>query len=380
MTKKFTPPASGAFKGIRIVDFTNVVAGPYATRWLADMGAEVIKIESSEGDYLRSQPPIRDGQSTYFGHLNSGKTSVLLDLKNPQDVEDVKKLIATADIVVENFRPGVMRKFGLDYDSLAAGHPRLIYCSISGYGQTGPRAESPAYAQTVHAESGYELANLRYQSELTRPANSVFFFGDVLGATFAFGAINAALYEREKTGRGQAIDVALMDSLMNLMPYDFQEAQFPAKVSRPVYRPLRTSDGFIIAIPNTQRNFVQMAKAMGHEEWLTDERFKDVKARYGHFNELMDTLEAWTLPRSASECIEILQANSVPCAQYRTLAEAIKDPQFEARGSFQKVTDDAGDYLVANLPFKLSASDVFVRSHVAELGESTIADLLKTKG
>jgi CoA:oxalate CoA-transferase len=151
---------TSAFSGLRVLDFTTTIAGPHCTRLLADLGAEVIKIESPDGDMMRTRPPLRDGASSYFGLLNAGKKSVVLDLKDARAVEAARRLAGGVDILVENYRPGVMRRLGLDYARLGGANPRLIYCSISGYGQTGPSADLPAYAPVVHATSGFDLANL----------------------------------------------------------------------------------------------------------------------------------------------------------------------------------------------------------------------------
>src|SRR5947207_15116634 len=153
---------NSALDRLRVIDFTTTIAGPHCTRLLADLGAEVIKLESPEGDMMRSRPPLRDGASTSFGQLNTGKKSVVLDLKHPGSVAAVRRLVATADVLVENFRPGVMQRFGLDYPALQAVKPDLVYCSISGYGQTGPSAGLPAYAPVIHASSGSDLAHLAY--------------------------------------------------------------------------------------------------------------------------------------------------------------------------------------------------------------------------
>ena len=158
-----------ALGGLRVLDFTTTIAGPHCGRMLADLGAEVIKIEAPEGDMMRTRPPLRDGASTSFGQLNAGKKSVVLDLKSPRGVEAARRLVATADVVVENFRPGVMRRFGLDYPAMKEIKPDLVYCAISGYGQTGPSAELPAYAPVIHASSGYDLAQIAHQEEARRP-------------------------------------------------------------------------------------------------------------------------------------------------------------------------------------------------------------------
>ncbi len=155
---------TGSFAGLRVLDFSTTIAGPHCTRMLADLGAEVIKIETDEGETMRTRLPVRNGCSTTFGQLNIGKNSVVLDLKSAQGVEAVRRLVATSDVLVENFRPGVMSRLKLDYDSsIRALNPKLIYCSISGYGQSGPSAELPAYAPVIHAASGYEMAHLAYQ-------------------------------------------------------------------------------------------------------------------------------------------------------------------------------------------------------------------------
>src|SRR5262245_32179290 len=186
--------------GLRVLDLTTTIAGPHCARLLADVGASVIKIESPEGDMMRTRPPLRDRASTSFGQLNAGKQSIALDLKQPAAVEIVKRLAARSDVLVENYRPGVMRRLGLDYPVLAAAHPALIYCAISGYGQTGPSSGRPAYAPVIHAASGYDIAHLSYQEGRTRPDNNGIFIADVLSGTYAFGAILAALHHRTRTG------------------------------------------------------------------------------------------------------------------------------------------------------------------------------------
>src|SRR6267378_3275122 len=200
---------NSALDGVRVVDFTTTIAGPHCTRLLADLGAEVIKLEAPEGDMMRSRPPLRNGASTSFGQLNTGKKSVILDLKRPEALEIVQRLVATADVVVENFRPGVMQRFGLDYPALKAVKPDLVYCAISGYGQTGPSAELPAYAPVFHAASGYDLAHLAYQPGRSRPDCCGIYLADVVTGVYAFGAIASALYQRTVTGLGQHIDVSM---------------------------------------------------------------------------------------------------------------------------------------------------------------------------
>src|ERR1700704_2126000 len=194
-----------AFAGLRVLDFTTTIAGPHCARLLADLGADVVKIEAPEGDVMRSRPPLRNGASSYFGQLNAGKRSVVLDLKDPRAVAAVRRLATDADILVENYRPGVMRRLGLDFGALGQANPRLVYCSISGYGQTGPSSELPAYAPVIHATSGYDLAHLAYQPGRSRPDYCGIYHAEVLTGVYAFGAISSALYQRHQTGQGQHI-------------------------------------------------------------------------------------------------------------------------------------------------------------------------------
>ncbi len=368
MTKPVENAWPEPLSGVRVIDFTSIMAGPYCTRILADQGAEVIKIEEPGGDMLRARAPLRDGASAYFGHLNAGKKSIVLNLKRAEAVDVARELIKSADIVVEAFRPGVMKRFGLDYEALASENPKLIYCSISGYGQTGPGALRPAYAPIVHAASGYELANMRCLGT-ERPLPSGFFFADVMCGIHAAGAITTALYHRARVGEGQFIDVSLMETMINSLIYEFQEAQFPIEKPRLVYSALRASDGFILITPISQRNFEAMADAMGHSEWKTDNRFKNQSVREQHWAELMKLVEEWTSVRLGQECEEIMLAAGCACTKYKSVCDLFDDPQLQARNSFAKISDAVGSYWAPNLPYKLSGARVGVRPHVPALGE-----------
>ena len=366
---------AGALDGVRVLDFTSVMAGPFATRMLADLGAEVIKVESLEGDQVRARPPKRDGHSAYFGNLNAGKQSIACNLKSPEIVDLIKQLVATCDVLVENFRPGVMARFGLDFAALAAINPRLIYCSISGYGQTGPKALFPAYAPVIHAASGFDMVNLRYQDGADRPATSGIFIADVLGGTHAFGAIQAALYQRERTGQGQHIDLSMLEAMVGMLVVETQEAQFPGDARRPLYTPLKTNDGFIMVAPTSPRNFEQLSDAVGHPEWRDDPRFLTNADRNANWATLLALTEIWTLERSAAEAEAILSRHGVPCARYREIGELLDDPQLAARGAFAQVHDGAGAFKVPNPPFRMSGSRAEARDHVARLGEDGAAVL-----
>jgi crotonobetainyl-CoA:carnitine CoA-transferase CaiB-like acyl-CoA transferase len=257
MSATSSPPGAGRaapLAGLRVVDFTIVMSGPMCTRMLADAGADVVKVEPPDGDVVRQRPPQRGGMSTYYASMNCGKRSIVLDLQTDDGKRLARELVAKADVVVENFRPGVMKRLGLDYETVSRTNPRLVYASISGFGQTGPMASAPAYAPVIHAASGYEVAYNLYQRGSDRPANNGIFIADVMGASYAFGAIQLALYEREKSDKGQHIDVSLMDSVLGMLIYEIQAAQFPPERPRQVYEPVRASDGYVMVAAVTQKN------------------------------------------------------------------------------------------------------------------------------
>jgi crotonobetainyl-CoA:carnitine CoA-transferase CaiB-like acyl-CoA transferase len=366
--------------GLRVLDFTTTIAGPHCTRLLADLGAEVIKIESPAGDMMRTRPPLRDGASTSFGQLNAGKKSMALDLKSPAAVEVVQRLVATADIVVENFRPGVMRRFGLDYEVLREVKPELIYCAISGYGQSGPSAELPAYAPVIHAASGYDLAHMAYQGEVRRPDYCGIYIADVLTGTYAFGAILAALHQRQATGEGQMIDVSMLESMLSLTLSEIQNAQFAvAPPGRPIFGPVATSDGWINLSIASERTFQNLASASGHRHWLSDPRFAEYVDRRANWGELIDELERWSTELTTAEVQAVFDKNGVPSSPYRTVRDAMADPQTAHRGSFAEVRDAGGSFMALNPPFRLSAAKAAAQPFVAALGEHT-AELLAEIG
>src|ERR1700709_813348 len=263
-----------AFRDLRVLDFSTTIAGPHCTRMLADMGAEVIKIEAADGETMRTRPPVRHRCSSVFGGLNVGKSSLVLDLKAAKAIEVVRRLVADADILVENFRPGVMRRLKLDYASLRELNPKLIYCSISGYGQTGPSAELPAYAPVIHAASGYDMAHLSYQPGRSRPDYCGIYHADVLTGVYAFGAISAALYQRQVSQAGQHIDVSMLESMLSLTLNEVQSSQFEVKQpTRPLFGPVETADGYVMAAIASEKTFQSLVNAAGHPEWISDPRF-----------------------------------------------------------------------------------------------------------
>jgi len=365
-----------AFAGLRVLDFSTTIAGPHCTRLLADLGAEVIKVESPEGDMMRTRPPLRNGASTHFGQLNAGKKSVVLDLKMPAAVAAIRTLAAKADILVENYRPGVMQRLGIDYAALASLNPRLIYCAISGFGQTGPSSQLPAYAPVVHAAAGYDMAHLRYQDGRSRPDYCGIFIADVAAGTYAFGAIAAALHHRHATGRGQLVDVSMLETMLSFTLSEMQGAQFEVPPpGRPIFGPLQCADGYLMVAVASEKTFQGFAQAAEHPEWITDPRFAAYADRRAHWGDLMDLAEQWSRRLSKADCQARFDQCGVPCSPYRTVAEAMADPQIAHREALAEVRDAGGTFKVLNPPFRLSSAVTRAAPHAAALGEDTRAVL-----
>jgi len=368
-----------SFRGLRVLDFSTTIAGPHCSRMLADMGAEVIKIETAEGETMRTRPPVRNGCSTAFGQLNVGKKSLVLDLKSPQAIEVIRRLVASADILVENFRPGVMRRLKLDYGSLQKLNPKLIYCSISGYGQTGPSAELPAYAPVIHAASGYEMAHLAYQPGRSRPDYCGIYHADVLTGVYAFGAISAALYQRHGSQKGQHIDVSMLESMLSLTLNELQWSQFEVKqTARPLFGPIETANGYVMVAIASEKTFQSLMKVIGHPEWVADPRFAEYSDRRDNWADLMNGVEAWSRTLTTGKCLAELNEHGVPSSAYRTVAEALSDPQIAHRGALSEVSDGGGTFRVLNLPFRMSGATVSAAKRMSTLGEHTVAFLKET--
>ena len=366
-----TGPAK-ALEGIRVLDFSTTIAGPHCTRMMSDMGAEVIKIETEDGETMRIRPPVRGGCSTSFGNYNVGKKSVVLDLKSVKGVEAVKQLVTKVDVLVENFRPGVMRRLKLDHEALRQLNPKLIYCSISGYGQTGPSAELPAYAPVIHAASGYDRAHMAYQPGRERPDYCGIYHADILTGVYAYGAITSALFQRNRTGQGQHIDVSMLESMLSLTLNEIQAAQFPIKPpQRPLFGPMETADGYVIVAIASEKTFQSLVGVAGRPEYVSDPRFALYANRRDHWGDLMEGVETWSRTLSSQQCLIELNKAGVPCSAYRTVAEALADPQSAHRKILAEVSDDAGAFKVLNLPFRMTGAEVAPGPRVAGVGEHT---------
>src|SRR5262245_1908898 len=349
--------------GLRVLDFSTTIAGPHCSRLMADMGADVIKVESPEGDLMRSRPVQRNGAGTMFGQLNAGKRLIVLDLK---------RLVKTVDIVLENYRPGVMKRLGLDYPELAKVNPRIIYGAISGYGQSGPAAGRPAYAPVIHASTGYDMAHLFYQQGRERPDNCGIFVADYASGAYALGGILAALHQRHVTGRGQMVDVSMFETLIGMLLGEVNRAQFDFEMpSRPMYGPVEAKDGYVMLATASERTFQDMATAAGRRDWLSDPRIAQYSDRRMNWDKFVDQFEAWSKTLTVEECVAALDKHGVPCSPYYTVTEALQDPQVAHRGTLCTIEDSAGAYKSPAPPFRFSGSALQSGPKVSRLGEDT---------
>ena len=359
----------GPLAGVRVLDFTMYVAGPYCARLLVDMGAEVIKVEPPGGEVMRNAPPFQGEQSAYFGHLNCGKKCVELDLKKPEAIAAIKRLLPSVDVVLENYRPGVMRRLGLDYDTLQAIKTDLIYCSISGYGQTGTDASKPAFATIINASSGFDMMMMDYETSLDRPLRHRSNAPDFMGGVHACAAICAALFGRDRNGRGQRIDVAMIDAIHNMMAHEYQAAQVENPDKAPIFAPIRVKDGFLMVAPVSQLNFAALGRAIGREDLTEDPRFAEARARIDNWDELLVVIEGEISNLTAEEAESRIITAGCPCARYLTLADSMVRPHVNERGAAVNVRDNDQTYRVANTPMLFTATDVGARTWVAAAGE-----------
>ena len=358
--------------GLKVIDFSTLVAGPWATRLMADCGADVIKVETvGEGDLLRYAPPIVGGMSRVFAQFNRGKKSVVLDLKSESGVESARRLIDQADVVVENFRPGVMDRFGLGFAEAAKRNPRLVYCSVSGFGQDGPLAGEAAYAPVVHAMTGFDMAVLAAEDDGASPRAASVMIADVVAGSYAFGAVQTALLRRERFGVGGFVDITLIESMLTLVAIQLQEAQASAPLRSAAFRPVRTADGYIVAPLVNARNFLALFSVIGRPDWANDALMAEPGAIARRRREVEDLLANWAAARSSAECVRSLNTAGAPCGAYATAREALAHPHMQARGSFAELVDADGPFKVLSSPFRLGRAAPGGGDFVARLGEHT---------
>ena len=354
------PAWAGPLAGVRVVDLTRVLAGPFATQILGDLGADVVKVEPPDrGDETRHFPPHRNGESHYFVSINRSKRSLVIDLQTEAGRGVLHRLVSTADVLVENFRPGVMDRLGLGYEALAAINPRLVYCAISGYGQTGPLRDKPSFDVITQAMTGLMSVN----GERGRPGVKLGLpIGDMVGGVFGPVAILSALLERQLTGRGRFIDVSLFDGALGMLGYLAQLSLLAGQEPEPVgsghpqivpYGSFPTSDGAIMIACLTPRFWINLCGAIGREDLPDDSRFRTMPLRRDNRAELDDIIGAVTVTRSTGEWELIFSAADVPCGAVLTVSQALRHPHAAARDMLQTVEHPSlGPIAVVGRPVK----------------------------
>ncbi|ROZ52970.1 CoA transferase [Rhodococcus sp. WS1] len=322
--------------GIKIVDLCSMMSGPWATDILGDQGADVIKVEvPGKGDHVRSLPNRSGDMSAMFVNVNRSKRSLTLNLKTPEGVAVLKKLVATADVVVQNFRPGVVERLGIGYDDLAPLNSKLIYLSMSGFGERGPASGQRVYDSLIQALTG--LTTVQAGSDEERPRLIRTILPDKLTAVVAAQALSAALFARERTGEGQHIRLSMLEAVLSFLwasdmgAYTFPDQPVPlAKGGSFIDLIYQTADGYITVATNSNGEWQSMCKALGHPEWIEDERFSTPVGRSAHINERLELIQAVLLDKNSAEWLALLDEFDVPAAPILKRSEVIEHPQVKA--------------------------------------------------
>lgn len=350
--------------GITVLDLTHVLAGPYCSHTLQDLGAKIIKVERpGSGDDTRAFPPFVNGNSAYFATLNAGKQSIALDLKSPADRAILDRLLARADVVLENYRPGVMERLGYGWETLHARHPRLIYGAVSGFGHTGPDAAKPAYDMVVQARGGVMSITGEEGGPPVRVGASI---GDIVAGMYLAQGVLAALYDREKTGQGAKVDVAMLDSQLAIQEHAIALTSAtgvaPGRTGarHPTITPFstyRAADGFFVIAAGNDAMFAHLCKTLNLPLNPNDPRFASNAARCDNHALLKRLIEAVTLEHPVSHWTQMLEAAGLPTARVQDMAEVLKDPQLLARAMVMPVAPDAkgNAFTAPGNPIKMSS-------------------------
>ncbi len=380
-------PAPGrALAGIRVLDVTQVMAGPYCAMQLCDMGADVIKVEPPGGDSTRRMAGAEGTESPAFNAVNRGKRGIVLDLKTPAAQEAFRRLSDWSDVLIENYRPGVLRSFGLDYETLSRRNPGLIYASISGYGATGPDAPKGGFDLVAQGVSGI-------MSVTGEPGGAPVKAGlpltDLGAGLFALSAILAALYYRTGTGQGQFIDTSLLEAGVALSVWESTEYFSSGRVPQPMgsahrmsapYEAVRCADGYITLAAANDRLFVRLCALLGHPDWASEPEFVDDTLRVRNRAVLANRIESVTMTRPRTEWLAILTENDIPCGPINTYEQVFADPQVLARGMVVETDHPTlGRLRTLGSPLKLSVTPPVVGRRAPMLGEHT-EDVLREAG
>lgn len=358
--------AAKALDGIKVLDFTRLFAGPFCTMLLGDLGADVVKVEAPEGDSIRPQgPPFHKGFSFSYLAVNRNKRSIVIDMKSPDGKALARRLALTADVIVENFRPGVMERLGLGYEQLVTDNPKLIFAAMSGLGNDGPYKDVGAFDLTIQAEGGYMSLTGQRGGEPIKLGTSAF---DLVCGQYAMGAIATALFARERTGRGQRIETSLFESEITFL-VDAGMEYLTTGVSRgkwgsehanlAPYKAFEASDGWVVIGAGVQNLFERFMTVIGRSELATDARFVDLKGRVAHRDVLYGLLDAEVKRWTVADLVTQLSAANVPCSPVNTMEQVFTHPQALHRGMVQTVKhQDYGELNVIGPAVKYGGFDV----------------------
>src|SRR5690625_2158837 len=369
---------TGALENIRVMDLSRVLAGPYCTMILRDLGAEVIKVEAPGGsdDTRKWGPPFQNDVSAYYLCANRNKKSITVNLKSAEGVDVIKQLVKNSDVMVHNFKTGTMEKFGLDYDTLSAINPELIFCSITGFGETGPNKNMPGYDFIIQAMSG--LMSIT-GDEQSGPQKYGVAITDILTGLYATVGIQGALLERTQSGKGQKLDISLYDSavsaLVNIGSNYLMSGEIPKRLGNHhanivPYQTFQTMDGEMVIAVGNDNQFKTLCKILKRSEYAEDERFKTNPDRVEHSDILVPLLQEAFLEKPTIYWQEKCNENNIPCGPIQTLDEVAEDPQLHAREMFIDYDHPtAGAIKMIGSPLKLSRTPVTVKRHPPNVGE-----------
>ena len=368
----------GPLKNLLVLDLTRVLVGPYCTMMLSDLGARVIKVEAPEvGDDSRNFGPFVEDYSAYFMSLNRGKESIALNLKNSNDKKIFDKILAKADILVENFKPGTLEKWGYGWKDVCEKYPKLIYASASGFGQTGPLKELPAYDMVVQGMGGLMSVTGQPNSEPTRVGTSI---GDITAGLFTTIGINAALYDREKTGKGTFIDVSMLDCQIAILENAIARYLSKNEIPKPMgsrhpsiapFEAFKTKDSHIIIAAGNDKLFEKLCNVLEMSELFNDEKFNTNSLRSKNMDELKLILEDKLSSKITTDWVRLMEEERIPCGPIYNIKEAVENPQVQSRNMIVKAYHKViGDFKLAGNPIKMSSyKDETTRGDIPDLDE-----------